>query len=318
MQVLNSPVVKGVQGASLVALLGGACLDPLPSPTKCEDPDGYVVGDECRSCPPSAQIPAESCVTAVLEAGSNAIAPFCLAEDPTTRRCLLGSEEPSACDPTAEPPDLPACYTDVCPSVVTDRVPGAICIDPVGEPTWTDFENGDTPECRCRSFAEMQRCDGRGVVFAAFNAASFGDPVDHRADGFTIGLPQGLADAGEIGLFVRLRGYAQPMFTAFSRWTSEPYLRPTPESYFNVTYFSAIEFTDVLVFGESSDGINVGFDGELTNDPAGWTTLGEHPVVFGVGVSAEPAFETIEELENGPRRFYYLEIDCVIPFYVPD
>lgn len=308
----------------LWAVLGGACLDPLSEPTSCEDPGGYVVGDECKVCPPPAGIPGGACVYDILAAIGGEYPPTqCLTASPLAIECLIGAPPPGTAQTIEEYAaelcsapfeSLPACYSDACPPVVTERVPGAVCFEPEGEPGWASLTERQLRPCMCRAPREIERCDGRGVVLAAYNGGMLSDDPPPRGDGVVAYLPSLGIESGSMGLYARVRGYAQPLVMGLSAAGTED---GDPVGYASVAYLNAAEFTDVLMFGSSSDGIPIGPDDQLTDEPFRWSDPAFQPKVIAVGASAEPVIEE-ENIDNASRRLYALEIDCMIPFYVPD
>jgi hypothetical protein len=308
---------RGALGACFVALLAGACLDPLPSPTECEDPVGYVAGDECRACPPPPLVGGDrDCVSTIV---AKQLPETCLTSDPSVLGCLLGEDPVAQCSSSPDP-ELPACYSSACPSALSDRIPGAVCLEEREGAQWVDFttppdvaERSPPFPCMCRSAEELARCDGRGVVVAAVNRGALGSDEGYRSDAFAIPI-RVEAPSGQLGVYARARGYSSFLALGVQTETS---------SMTNVTSLGSADFRDFVLFGALSDGFTITDDGELATEPLSFGSESS-PVHVVVGAAAEAGFDELfpdgapDGVDNSSRRFYYVEIDCVIPFYVPD
>jgi hypothetical protein len=313
--------VLKLRAASMGLLVGSACVDPLPPPTVCEDPAGYVEGDECRSCPPPADSIDGDCLSSIFTSEVDPRQP-CFTSDPATLACFLGEDAGDDACTSSSQEDRPACYELQCPPGVTERAPGAQCqvAEARRNAEWVDVISpewaSELPPCVCRSGDELARCDGRGVVVAALNLGTLGAPDGFRADAFILPLLEPTPNRGRVGLYVRARGYSSFLALNVSFESGEG-----QTSFLTV---SSKEFEDFILYGPASDGVTADANGALATEPLRWPGQEDVLGYAVVATVAEPGLESVfpegvpPDLDNGVRRYYAVEIDCMVPFYVAD
>lgn len=297
--------------ATTPALLAGwiGCLAPLPEPTRCDAPardQGGVcvpcepplrwVGDECVTCPPPAPVEYSRCIP-------NSITDFtgapdgCLASDGNDERfrCLRGEDVDCSC-PLPPDPSVPTCFSDgLCPDKVTSLLgPTAECLSLApNDARWAGLV-AEQDGCACGCIGDIARCDGVGIVLGNF--LGDGHPLNFKQDAVELDLTSALAGKrGSLGLYIRARGFAIPLAARFD---------PVSED-FTWTFYITGDYGEQIGFGPDQDGIDsdLTFQGPYHFDPSG------APQVLRIGLPEIPA-------KVGAANA--IEIDCVIPFVVPD
>lgn len=302
--------------------LGVGCLDPLPAPTSCDaparpvdgqcvpcdpparwiddecvpcDPPSEFVEDTCKECPALPAYPMHRCIPdTFIDYG--APPDGCAANDGVYERfeCLMG--EGFACDcPIFDlADDEPLCVAEgACPSFVTKRFgETASCGRVLGDQVaWAEIV--PTDGCGCGCFEALVECDGRGYAFGYIAGAEH--PLEVMFDALRLPIGGEFPTAGTFGVYVRMRGFALPFFVLA--------LPTLPETAW--AFFTSGEFTEAIGYA-NDEGIN----SDLTSGQA-----------YAYSAQQGPPSELYVVMETAPANteaFGMFEIDCVIPFALPE
>lgn len=233
------------------------------------------------ACPPDAVTEGGSCVE-----GLQGAVPGCLTLEQAS--CLTGPRTSCTCiaDECPRPDEICAPEGD-CPTEVFEVAPEARCV-PL---TPKDFGAGLPSEfqCLCGCAGCLAVCDGRGPVLGVLNDGSDGyAPV-------AVDIAAQMPDAGSLGVYLRLRGIATALLGV---------LKGADPNYELVAYYlvSAPIGTEM----ESQVHYN---DPLLGTSEYTWSQAADKPTLLvilpGEGTPQTPALSLVE-------------IDCVVPFVVPD
>jgi hypothetical protein len=277
-----------------LCLLGvTTCLEAIPEPSECLGPDQVIAGAQCLDCPIKSDNEwRDSCITASFfgQIGT-------LGQNDEWGRfgCLVGEAnatvESCTCA-SGQTPAAPSCYKKSCPSIV---------VESVGESAqWVrsglSVEQFSAPGATCGCADALLECDGRGIAFGG---------VTNMEDTLTLGIlelyldPVQLPSSGRMGVYIRMRGFAAPVFTVIQRSSGG-----VVESVEGFAFYTLGEFEESVGFEPKDDGLPVAEESR----PFQWSTPQEKPTSILIYPS---------DLVGG-EAFHISEIDCVIPFVVPD
>ncbi|MEZ4439218.1 MAG: hypothetical protein R3B72_09020 [Polyangiaceae bacterium] len=235
---------------------------------------------EALTCPPAAKVKAGNCLP-VLENPPMG----CFGSEALS--CLGGGR---LCDAEAAvdcPAEEASCFPDGdCPDAVVEAVgDGATC----ARIPRSDFGFEDFPDqfaCVCGAPGCGSICDGVGPIVGLSTNEGYG--------GLVMTLGDLVPDSGRLGLYVRLRGLGSATVVVLTG----PFDAPDPVgAAYPVALTSAEEFSEVIYYQEKSVGI----------EPYSWWGPQDKP--YGVGIIAGSTMELVTSL---------YEVDCVIPFVVPN
>ena len=297
-----------------------ACLESL-SPAESCDPHGRVidgvcvrceaplvfVGDACRACPSPAEVELQSCLPVVQ---SGPAGDGCLGDLPDAFSCLTGGPpEECVCDPD-ECAAASACWDDgACPPEVIASAPDAVCVG-LSEDRLSWYAgpyptaNPDPAGCLCGCTRCALRCDGRGLVYGAFDDNAL--PLTHVAQGLAIDLDGLLPEAGTIGFYVRERGWST---LAVIVSTGDPILDLVAACFAPVVN----DFSQTIAFAPTDECSNVTAG---LPQPYLWEAAADTPRVAVLPITFDSDDGSTPEREEDPT-IGILEIDCIVPFYVP-
>ena len=303
-----------LRSLTTVALFGVAavsCLESLPPAEDCDPParviDGACVacepplsfvGDACTECPPPAQVPYQTCLTALTAVPQTGDG--CLGDLPDVYACLAGDPPDCACEPGDCESPL-ACFDDAtCPREVLDSAPDATCL-PLSEQSLSYYvypypeSDASTDGCICGCMRCAAQCDGKGAIFGVYEDGQA--PYRRFLQGPMVGLQGLLPASGKLGFYVRGRGWAGSL-AAFV--THDLTLAETDMAYF-VPFVN--DFSVPIVYGPTDEGIPT----DARPAPYTWDTPEDAPthVIFALTTGADAPTSGI------------VEIDCVIPFVEP-
>jgi hypothetical protein len=276
--------------AVVACLVTPGCLGELPA---------------AAQCPSAAQTEgrAADCIGSVIEASQNGymfdLSNLCLHED-AFNSCYRPGGCACAADECLDADDSDACFPDDdCPPQVTELYPNATCkqlsADDIG-PQLTE-----TDQCLCGCERCMQVCDGRGPVWNQLEfIGPMGNPTDPKGV-LLFDVRRHMPAKGTLGLYIRARGLASDVRTPEQKGANAPLSPP---------YVA-------IVAAEGGDAV-------------GWDTLPAEiderfeELVLPRSV-AEPY--TWDSDDQRPGLLYFIpgmntattiEIDCIIPFIIPD
>lgn len=296
--------------ASVLLALGGGCLAPLPEPTSCDAPariqDGVCVpcdpplrwvGDECIACPPAPAIEYSRCIPNAITDFGGGVPNGCLASDLNFDRfsCVRRAGDDCSCAaPSDDAP--PTCFSDsVCPDKVT-AIPDVTAQCLPLSPSNVRWEGGVPAQdgCACGCIGDIARCDGKGIVLGNFLDDT--SPVPFKQVQLEIDLEEALGGKqGRLGLYIRARGFAIPLVASFS---------PISES-FKWTFYITGDYAEQIGYGPDQDGIDQ-------------TLMFQGPYHFDKTNAPTQLLIGLPEVPAGVGAANAIEIDCVIPFVVPD
>ncbi len=304
------PALPSLALALAVVLgLAPACLEPLPDPTTCEppakviddacvpcDPPKQFVEDTCMICPPAALVPYSQCLPSAFVKGGHVPANGCLAADGQYDRfsCLTG-DRACSCDAGGEEEPGPACFAQAgdCPEAVRRVSPNAVCY-PVAPTDVEPTDLGGVREgCACGCYEAIARCDGVGMAFGMFSDGTNPGPI--AFEGARLRLGDRLPSSGTFGVYVRARGFASPVVVT-------PHPSAPVRSWM---FFVTSDFVEQVAYGPDQDGVDPDFG---PNEPYHYDGLGR-PTEVRIATQTAKA-------ESDLLAIY--EVDCVIPFVVPD
>lgn len=247
----------------------------------------FVIGcledlPEAIECPPKPIYPGENCLAAL-----DGVAPGCFA--PGLTACLAGPRESCTCIVDECPAAESACYpVGDCPAEVVERSGGdSSCVHlapgDIGAGLPSEFQ------CLCGCGGCMAACDGKGPVLGISNDGNVGfAPI-------TIDLAGHMPASGRIGVFVRERGLAASLLVV---------MKGTPDAYEILTYYYmtspiGTEYTSQVFYDDPFLGMK----------EYSWSKEADKPTVL--LIVADEGTSEMPDLN-------LMEIDCVVPFVVPN
>ena len=152
------------------------------------------------------------------------------------------------------------------------------------------------PGATCGCAEAVLACDGRGIAFGGLT-----NPDDTVILGaLTIPLPpERLPNAGQMGVYVRVRGFAAPLVVLIAH---TPDRRPPRLTFFG--FYALGDFEESVGFGARDDGLPLT---GVESKPFSWARPEDKP---------EAILIAPVELVGG-EAFHLSEVDCVIPFFIP-
>lgn len=105
-------------------LATAACLEALPEPTECVEPEQVIAGEQCLDCPIEPEVKwSNSCINEAVS-GGQLLLPGTLAQNDEWERfgCLLGEANAESCTCAIEPAPGPTCFSTSCPPLVVQSV----------------------------------------------------------------------------------------------------------------------------------------------------------------------------------------------------
>jgi hypothetical protein len=247
--------------------------------------------EEARSCPADAARPLGDCSGVVIDYPIVG----CIAPEQVT--CVNGGRVDCACQSDECPANEDDCHPDGdCPPLVLDDTgqPNAVCrqiprqamgvpeIDPINY-------------CTCGCADCMTVCDGRGPFFAVRNRQGLPTPLPIPL----MQIGDLLPDGGSFGVYVRARGAGILGIGAFTG---------SPDDLASLTPISDGNFMTLEPRDTFSERV---FYRDVEDAVYAWTDPMLKPTLLLLtGIAPEP---------DGPSPVSDLlvEIDCVVPFYVP-
>lgn len=290
---------------ALLAL--GACLEPLPEPTSCEEPARVIEGecvpceapkqfvnDTCTLCPPAPELPFERCVPRAFT--DYGVPPKgCLAGDGKFERynCVT-DHDPARCECDAaalEQSAQPSCYSDgTCPAAVGALGANAQCFP--FEPADVHWYGATSHEgCDCGCIENLARCDGRAFAFGGYSDAS--EPLP-QFDYIRLDLGDRLPDSGTVGAYMLVRGFATPLYLLFTKGD----VTLTTWGFYVTT-----DSVQQIGYGPDQDGFQI----DLL-DPYSWADASGRPDTLFLAPPPAVELDGIVTL---------VEIDCIVPFVIP-
>lgn len=251
---------------------------------------------EATSCPPAAQHTAEACTKALEEKELQGCFTYEGLDSPSYYECLSGPRSTCDCTPGECPTDDAACFPPGdCPPEVKKVAPNAQCLRLQDD----DFGMGgpQISQCLCGCFACVSVCDGKGPVFGVL------DPGELPGHVFTyqspvIDLERYMPSHGSIGYYIRARGISNvQVVTVAGDITDEK--KAIFSGYYMTTPLD--NFGDQVFYKDSVVD---------TDTPYTWTSEADKPKILELALAGGAT-------EDNPQLAIY-EIDCIIPFLVPD
>lgn len=219
---------------------------------------------------------------------------------PDQIQCLSGARHSCDCGVDECPDNRRTCYpAGDCPEAVRlaagDR---AVCLRPEPSDLRSVLERTDQCICGCEEC--LLRCDGFGPVFGPTTDDSWGLP-DFVVP--TVGVGAALPDRGRMGVYVRMRGLAYVVALLMRGDPAVPTSLeqlyydgdPGQPALYTLSGPFSSEFVEHLWFDQSF----IERSAYRWEDPSGKPEL----IAIATGDSAGGAL---------------FEIDCIVPFYVPD
>jgi hypothetical protein len=207
------------------------------------------------------------------------------------------------CDANACPRSSSDCYpSGDCPEAVLRDYPDAVC-KRIRDHAFGDFGIIDPGGfCSCGCVECLRVCDGRGPVVAVVNDGGRFDAADFPLP--LAAIEELMPDRGTAGVYVRLRGYGLPLYLILFRKD----LAQPAEVAFGATYAAIVLPNDGFVE-------QVAYRDLGTGDPYAWQDASAKPVYLGIlpNVDADGDPLTITPMP----QLVTIEIDCIVPFYVP-
>jgi hypothetical protein len=241
-------------------------------------------------CPPGATHAAGDCTSVFMNPQPNCITSRPDAVDVFS--CFTGARDSCECGADECSSNADACYPsgDCPPEVVAAAGKNVKCIrlDP------EDFDlAGDIPQCICGCASCASVCDGHGPVIGVVDVGQ----ADYTYP--AIDLRKHMPSSGKIGFYVRARGVANVSVAAL---TGEyPTSLDPPRSVYYMTT-ALDEFTTQIFYGPDFIG---------NNDAYSWTDEAGAPTTLLLANS------TVQSPGDPPIVTFY-ELDCIIPFVVPN
>jgi len=234
------------------------------------------------ACPPDPVHPGTNCASALGQ-----VAPGCLGPDQVA--CLAGPRETCTCISDECPAISDSCYPEGdCPAEVAGLAgEAAACLRLAPG----DFGAGLPSElqCLCGCGGCMAVCDGKGPVLGVSNDGKVEfAPV-------TIDIAGYMPKSGRLGVFVRERGLVGSLLAV---------MKGTAPDYEFVTYYYiaspvATEFTSQVFYDDPFLGTTEYRSSREADNPT------PSAILAGAGTPEKPSVSL-------------MEIDCVVPFVVPD
>ena len=208
---------------SLLAFLGGGCLEELPEPL---------------TCPPEAVVRGGNCVSSLVDPPVGCFGPA----DVT---CLAGNVDTCKCTSEACPTPEAACFPeDDCPEIVRDVAGNRAHCRPLEKASFGVKSFNDQAVCVCGCSDCAAVCDGRGPIAGV---STIVDPGPIAPAGLIVHVTEEMPSQGRLGIYARIRGYSA--YTLLVGTGSET--MPTWHVYYIDLVQSDGEFTDKVHFDEA-------------------------------------------------------------------
>lgn len=241
-------------------------------------------------CPP----PAENAVGDCLHVFDD-LTPNCMTDRPHAAElfsCMMGPRPSCACDALECPTTEASCYPegDCPPEVIEVAGSKAKCLRLDAEDYGLGYDANQQCICGCAECASV--CDGKGPTIGVV------DDGHHFYVYPLIDLSKHMPSSGKLGIYVRARGVSNVQVASFTG--------AFPDNLVNTSIYYLTtpldQFTSQVFYGKDFIG---------NTEPYAWSTEEEKPTVIALANS-------LAMTVNDPPISTFYELDCIIPFVVPN